>query len=68
MENGEFEAVDPERVALAIAAMIDGLAVQVTIEDPAVTRERMLETCVSCAEQLLRADLSSRRFCPGVKA
>ena len=58
--NGEFEASDPERSALALAAMIDGLAVQVTIDDPAVTRERMLATCVSCAEELLGADLSSR--------
>jgi AcrR family transcriptional regulator len=68
VENGEFETVDPERAALGIAAMIDGLAVQVTIEDPAVTRERMLETCVRCAEQLLRANLSSRRFAPKVRS
>ena len=45
--------------------MIDGLAVQVTIEDPAVSRERMLAICVSTAETLLHADLSGR---PALKA
>ena len=55
---GEFTTDSAENAALAIGAMIDGLAVQVTIEDPAVTRERMLAICVSSAETLLRADLS----------
>ena len=58
--TGEFTTDSPENAALAIGAMIDGLAVQVTIEDPAVSRERMLRVCVSNAETLLRADLSSR--------
>ena len=59
--TGEFTTADSaENTALAIGAMIDGLAVQVTIEDPAVTRERMLAVCIIVAETLLKVNLSSR--------
>ena len=58
--TGEFTTDSAEDAALALGAMIDGLAVQVTIEDPAVSRERMLRVCVSSAETLLHADLSAR--------
>lgn len=58
--TGEFTTDSAESAALAIGAMIDGLAVQVTIRDPAVSRERMLEVCVASAETLLHADLSAR--------
>ena len=61
----EFATDSSENAALAIGAMIDGLAVQVTIEDPAVSRERMLTICLSTAETLLHADLSGR---PALKA
>jgi AcrR family transcriptional regulator len=64
-ETGEFETESAEDAALAIGAMIDGLAVQVTIEDPAVDRKRMLSVCVAIAESLLHADLSAR---PTLKA
>ena len=63
--TGEFTTDSAENAALAIGAMIDGLAVQVTIEDPAVSRERMLAICVSTAETLLHADLWAR---PALKA
>jgi AcrR family transcriptional regulator len=63
--TGEFTTDSAEDAALALGAMIDGLAVQVTIEDPAVSRERMLRVCVSSAETLLHADLSAR---PALKA
>jgi AcrR family transcriptional regulator len=63
--TGEFTTESAEDTALAIGAMIDGLAVQVTIEDPAVSHERMLAVCVSSAETLLHADLSGR---PALKA
>ena len=58
--TGEFTTDSAESAALAIGAMIDGLAVQVTIRDPSVSRERMLEVCVASAETLLHADLSAR--------
>jgi AcrR family transcriptional regulator len=63
--TGEFATDSAEDAALAIGAMIDGLAVQVTLEDPAVGRERMLNVCVSSAETLLHADLAAR---PALKA
>jgi AcrR family transcriptional regulator len=59
-QTGEFETESAEDTALAIGAMIDGLAVQVTIEDPAVNRQRMLSVCVATAETLLHANLSDR--------
>jgi AcrR family transcriptional regulator len=64
-QTGEFKTESAEDAALAIGAMIDGLAVQVTIEDPAVDRKRMLSVCVAIAESLLHADLSAR---PALKA
>ncbi|HSD23233.1 MAG TPA: TetR/AcrR family transcriptional regulator [Solirubrobacterales bacterium] len=63
--TGEFTTDSAEDAALALGALIDGLAVQVTIEDPAVSRDRMLAVCVSSAETLLDADLSRR---PALKA
>ena len=61
--TGEL-ATDSQNAALALGAMIDGLAVQVAIEDPAVTRERMLAICLSTAETLLRRPLGP----PALKA
>ena len=58
--TGEFTADSAEDAALTLGAMIDGLAVQVTLADPAVSRERMLNVCVASAETLLHADLSAR--------
>jgi AcrR family transcriptional regulator len=56
--TGEFTTDSAENAALALGAMIDGLAVQVTLEDPAVSRERMLDVCLSSAETALHADLA----------
>jgi AcrR family transcriptional regulator len=60
---GEFGEADPGDVALVLASLIDGLAVQVTLDDPAVPRERMLARALDIAERLLQADLepSSQR-------
>jgi len=60
LSTGEFTNDSAEDAALTLGAMIDGLAVQVTLGDPAVSRERMLRVCVSSAETLLHADLSAR--------
>jgi hypothetical protein len=54
---GEFGGPAPERVALELAALIDGLAVQVTLGDSVVTAEAMRSTCVEVAERLLEAQL-----------
>jgi AcrR family transcriptional regulator len=54
---GEFAGPNPERVALELAALIDGLAVQVTLGDGVVTADVMRSTCVEVAERLLEAQL-----------
>jgi AcrR family transcriptional regulator len=56
---GEFAGPDPERVALELAALIDGLAVQATLGDSMVTAEVMRSTCVEVAERLLETELSA---------
>ena len=56
---GEFAGDDPERVALELASLMDGLAVQVALEDAAVTPEVMRSTCLEVAERLVEADLGS---------
>jgi AcrR family transcriptional regulator len=56
-ESGEFGGPDPERVALELAALIDGLAVQVTLGDRVVSAEVMRSTCVEVAERLLGTKL-----------
>ena len=56
-QAGEFGEADPDDAALVLASLIDGLAVQVTLGDPAVTKERMLERALEIAESLLDCDL-----------
>jgi AcrR family transcriptional regulator len=62
-DAGEFEDADADEVALVLASLIDGLAVQVTLGDPAVSPEGMLARALDIAERLLQADLepSSQR-------
>jgi AcrR family transcriptional regulator len=56
--TGEFaRAHNPEQVALTLATLIDGLALQVTLRDPLITSGQMLETCVVTADRLLEVDL-----------
>jgi hypothetical protein len=50
---GEFEKVDPAAFALRLGALIDGLAIQVVLKDPEVTRERMFDLCMeTCSGEL----------------
>ena len=56
--SGEFaRRHNPDQVALTLATLIDGLALQVTLRDPLITSGQMLETCVVTAERLLDVDL-----------
>jgi hypothetical protein len=56
--SGEFADDDePERVATILASLLDGLAVQATLADPAVSRERMRELAVEIVERLLKIEL-----------
>jgi AcrR family transcriptional regulator len=50
---GEFTRIDPDAFALRLAALIDGLAIQVVLEDPEVSGERMFDLCIdTCAREL----------------
>jgi AcrR family transcriptional regulator len=56
--SGEFARThNPEQVALTLATLIDGLALQVTLRDPLITSGQMLETCVVTAQHMLEVDL-----------
>jgi AcrR family transcriptional regulator len=48
--SGEFTSTVPaEELALRLACLIDGLAIQVVMNDPQVTPERMHRTCMEVA-------------------
>jgi AcrR family transcriptional regulator len=56
--TGEFaRAHNPDQVALTLATLIDGLALQVTLRDPLITSGQMLETCIVSAQHFLEVDL-----------
>jgi AcrR family transcriptional regulator len=59
-EAGEFNhAVEPADVAVRLAAMIDGFAVQVTLDDREVDAARMAASCIELAELMLGARLQT---------
>jgi AcrR family transcriptional regulator len=52
-EAGEFAPVDADEFSLFLAALIDGLAIQVVLGDPEVPAERMFDLCMAaCAREL----------------
>lgn len=59
-EAGEFGGPEPDRVALELSALIDGLAVQVALDDAVVSAGLMRSTCVEVAERLLETELSAQ--------
>jgi AcrR family transcriptional regulator len=59
---GEFGEADPDDVALVLASLIDGLAVQVTLGDPDVPKERMVARALDIAESLLDCELGAAAF------
>lgn len=56
-DSGEFADCDPDAVAQILACLIDGLAVQATLEDPDFTPARMREHALGIAERLLGVEL-----------
>ncbi|MGH2986615.1 MAG: TetR/AcrR family transcriptional regulator [Solirubrobacterales bacterium] len=60
VESGHFHAPDPDRAALELASLIDGLAVQVTLGDRLVTADVMRTICIEVAERLLDTELPVR--------
>lgn len=57
--TGEFQAVDADDFALRFASLVDGLAIQVVLDDPDVPRSRMLEVCLRIAGDELGFDARS---------
>lgn len=56
-EAGEFAQIDADEFALRLASLIDGLAIQVVLEDPEVQPDRMCRLCLEMAERELETDL-----------
>jgi AcrR family transcriptional regulator len=52
-QRGEFGPVDPDDFSVRLAALIDGLAIQVVLGDPEVPAERMFELCMASAAREL---------------
>ena len=59
---GEFGEGDADEMALLLSALLDGLAVQATLHDPDVTRERMLRCALEMAESLLDCELGAADY------
>ncbi len=56
--SGEFAGdADPEDFALALSGLMDGLGVQVTLGQPDVTAERMIDRCLALASSELGCTL-----------
>lgn len=51
--SGEFGPADPDEFALYLSALIDGLAVQLVLRDPVISKERMFDLSIkTCAREL----------------
>jgi AcrR family transcriptional regulator len=59
---GEFGDADADEVALLLASLLDGLALQATLHDPEVSRERMLRCALELAESLLECELGAAAY------
>lgn len=57
--QGEFdETADPDEFALSLSGLMDGLGVQVTLGQPDVTADRMIQRCLALAESELGCTLT----------
>jgi AcrR family transcriptional regulator len=59
--SGEFRSCDPERFATYLSALMDGLALQVLFDDPAVSGELANEMCLGAAARELGFDALGQR-------
>jgi hypothetical protein len=55
-EAGEFASVDADDFAITLSALLDGLAVQIALEDPQVPPQRTYELAMRFAAGQLRFD------------
>jgi AcrR family transcriptional regulator len=51
--SGEFAMIDPHITAIQLAALIDGLAIQATLQNPTLSPAQMRQICLSALQQLL---------------
>jgi AcrR family transcriptional regulator len=56
-QRGEFGPADPDEVAVLLAALLDGLAVQIALSDIEVTPPRVRELSLRLAGRELRCEL-----------
>ena len=61
IHDGEIEPVDAEEFAVAFTALLDGLSIQVALEDPAVDPERAFRIAMRFAGASLGLDWKPRR-------
>ena len=54
---GEFPARDADEIALRLGSLMDGLAIQVILNDSQVSPERMHRACMEVAAQEIGFDL-----------
>jgi AcrR family transcriptional regulator len=53
-ETGEFpDGADPDELGIELGALIDGLAIQVLLNDTVLTAERMHDVCMDVAARLI---------------
>ena len=55
--TGDFAGPDPDRAAIELSALMDGLALQVALRDRQVAPPLMRAICVEVAERLLETEL-----------
>jgi hypothetical protein len=68
VKRGEFATVDADEFALLLSVLLDGLAIQVVLNDPEVTPERMEEICLRMAASELGFDAPSARARPRARS
>jgi AcrR family transcriptional regulator len=62
-ERGEFGPADPDELAVLLAALLDGLAVQIALRDAEVTPERVRRLALTLAERELGCELREAAPC-----
>ena len=60
-EAGEFGPVDPDDFAVALSALLDGLAIQIALQDPSVDAGRAFELSMRFAADQLGFEWTGRR-------
>ena len=58
-EGGEFGGGDPDELALLVASLLDGLAIQVALEDREISYRRARQLCLAMLERELDCTLTA---------